>query len=50
MTLLTQLRAREALLMGVTALIATANWWWAKRRETQARKISEAVVVAGISH
>ena len=31
--LLTRLHAREALLMGITALIATANWWWAKRRE-----------------
>lgn len=28
--LLTQLKPREALLMAITALIATANWWWAK--------------------
>jgi len=35
MALLTRLHSREALLMGITALIATANWWWAKRRELQ---------------
>jgi basic amino acid/polyamine antiporter, APA family len=50
MTLLTQLRAREALLMGVTGLIATLNWWWAKRREVQRQKVSGAVVaVAAVS-
>jgi len=49
MTLLTQLRSREALLMGVTGLIATANWWWAKRREIQTQKVSKAVVAAGVS-
>jgi hypothetical protein len=35
MALLTQLPAREALLMGITAPIATLNWWWAKHREIQ---------------
>jgi amino acid transporter len=30
--LLTRLSLREALLMGVTALIASANYWWARRR------------------
>jgi basic amino acid/polyamine antiporter, APA family len=49
MTLLTQLRVREALLMGVTALIATANWWWAKRRGIQTQKISEAIVATGVA-
>jgi hypothetical protein len=29
---LTRLRAREVLLMSITALIASANWWWARRR------------------
>jgi basic amino acid/polyamine antiporter, APA family len=29
--MLTQLARTEILLMGVTALIATANWWWARR-------------------
>src|SRR5262249_44583391 len=43
----TRLHAREALLMGITALIATANWWWAKQRE---RRTSEAVVAAGVSN
>jgi amino acid transporter len=47
MTLLTQLRAREALLMGITAAIATANWWWAKRRELRKQGSSQAVVAAG---
>jgi amino acid transporter len=30
--LMTGLHTGEALLMGVTALIATANWWWVRRR------------------
>ena|SRR5438876_8754688 len=46
---LTRLHGRQALLMGVTALIATANWWWAKRREIQTQNVSEAVVAAGVS-
>lgn len=33
--LLTRLGPRQFLLMSVTALIATANWWWAKRRASQ---------------
>jgi len=32
LVLLAQMDAREALLMLVTAGIATANWWWARRR------------------
>ncbi|HXU19345.1 MAG TPA: APC family permease [Verrucomicrobiae bacterium] len=35
--LITQLNLREILLMGVTALIATANWVWAKRRHSSMR-------------
>src|SRR5207245_8620836 len=46
-TLLTQLRAREALLMGVTVLIATANWWWAKRRSLLKLQASQAVIAGG---
>ena len=46
---LSRLQLREALLMGFTVLIATANWWWAKQREIQTQKTSEAVVAAGIS-
>jgi len=38
---LAQLGSRQALLMSITALIASANWWWAKRRELQ--KPSQAV-------
>jgi APA family basic amino acid/polyamine antiporter len=30
---LTQLRGRQVLLMGVTSLIAVANWYWAERNE-----------------
>ena len=39
----TRLHIREALLMGITALIASANWWWAKReseRKTQVHATS----------
>lgn len=46
---LTRLRTREALLMGVTALIAIANWWWAKRRELHRQRASQAVIVASAS-
>jgi basic amino acid/polyamine antiporter, APA family len=30
--LLSRLSVRQALLMGVTALIASGNWWWARHR------------------
>jgi APA family basic amino acid/polyamine antiporter len=50
LTVLTRLHAREALLMGVTAMIATANWWWAKHRETQRQRASKAVIAAGASN
>ena len=32
LALLTRLQARQAFLMAVTALIAIANWLWARRR------------------
>jgi amino acid transporter len=35
LVLLTQLEARQIALMSVTALIATANWVWARRHETR---------------
>jgi len=38
LSVLTRLHARELLLMGITALIASANWWWAKRRENQIQR------------
>jgi basic amino acid/polyamine antiporter, APA family len=47
LAVLTRLHAREALLMGITAMIATANWWWAKQRE---RRVSQAVIAAGASN
>jgi len=46
---LTRLPSRQALLMGVTVLVATGNWWWAKRRETPTPKVSDGVVAAGVS-
>jgi amino acid transporter len=33
LAVLARLDARGALLMGITAAVATANWWWAKRRD-----------------
>jgi amino acid transporter len=30
--LLSRMEFKQVLLMGITALIATANWWWARRR------------------
>jgi basic amino acid/polyamine antiporter, APA family len=44
LALLTQLQASAALLIGITALIATANCWWAKRREIPIAKGSDGVV------
>jgi basic amino acid/polyamine antiporter, APA family len=32
LALIAQVEPRDFLLMGVTALIAAANWWWAERR------------------
>jgi basic amino acid/polyamine antiporter, APA family len=49
LALLTRLQVREALLMGITAMIATANWLWAKRREIPTPKVSDGVVAAGAS-
>jgi hypothetical protein len=45
LTLLTQLSTREALAMGITALLATMNWWWAKRRELQ-KSTTEAAALS----
>jgi hypothetical protein len=44
---LTRLRAREVLLMSVTAVIASANWWWAKR---QAQTTSHIVSATGATN
>jgi amino acid transporter len=49
LALLTQLHAREAFLIGITAVIATANWWWAKRREIPTPKVSDGVVATRVS-
>jgi basic amino acid/polyamine antiporter, APA family len=49
LALLMQLQASAELLIGITAVVATANWWWAKRRDSQTHKVSEAVVAAGVS-
>jgi basic amino acid/polyamine antiporter, APA family len=46
LSLLTRLHLREALLMGVTALIAIANWWWAKRRELGKQRGAEKIIGA----
>ena len=41
---LAQLHFREAFLMMVTALIATANWYWARRREANRTASGMSVV------
>lgn len=46
LALLTRLQGRQALLMAVTAMIATANWWWAKRRHIQKQRLSQVVTSA----
>jgi basic amino acid/polyamine antiporter, APA family len=50
LAVLTRLHGREALLMGITAMIATANWWWAKHREVQRQRASKAAIAAGTSN
>jgi APA family basic amino acid/polyamine antiporter len=47
LAVLTRLHASEVLLMGITTLIATANWWWAKQRE---RRASQAAIATGASN
>ena len=39
----TRLHARQALLIGITALIAAANSWWAKRRDLRNQQAAQAV-------
>ena len=36
LALLTRLEARQVLLIGITALVAIVNWWWAHRRAPRA--------------
>jgi basic amino acid/polyamine antiporter, APA family len=43
LTLISALDGRQALLIGVTALLATVNWWWAKRHEVKELESSAAV-------
>lgn len=43
---LTRLHGRQALLLGITSLIASANWWWAKRHDLHKRRASQ-VIAAG---
>jgi hypothetical protein len=46
---MTGLKRRELLLMCVTALIATANWLWARRRHLELETKVEAAT-ATLSH
>ena len=43
-SLLTRLTHQEILFMGVTATIALANWWWAKRRSLAKAEMAMASV------
>ena len=44
LTLISALDRRQALLIGATALLATVNWWWAKRHA--ARELESHTAVA----
>jgi amino acid transporter len=44
LTLISALDRHQALLIGMTALLATANWWWSKRHA--ARELESSVAVA----
>jgi len=48
--LISALDRLQALLMVITAALATANWWWAKRREVHNKQDAQGVVAAGISN
>jgi amino acid transporter len=39
LVLLSRMELRQVLLMGITTLIATANWWWARRRDSRAAQL-----------
>jgi hypothetical protein len=43
--LLSRLQFRQVLLMGVTALLAAANWWWATHRASAALQNQKAIKV-----
>jgi amino acid transporter len=43
-SLLTRLTVQEMLLMGVTAMAAIVNWWWAKRRSFRKSEMEMASV------
>lgn len=45
--LLSRLQFRQVLLMGVTAVLAATNWWWAVRRASNARPDPKAIEVIG---
>lgn len=46
LTLISALDRHQALLIAVTALLATANWWWSKQH---AAKEAESNVAVGVS-
>jgi basic amino acid/polyamine antiporter, APA family len=47
--LISALNTRQVLLISVTALLATANWWWAKRHAAQKRQDSVVISATGVS-
>ena len=47
LALISALDRRQALLMVITALLASLNWWWARRREVESKQNAEAVVTVG---
>lgn len=47
LALISALDRRQALLMVITALLASLNWWWARRREVESKQSAEAVVKVG---
>jgi basic amino acid/polyamine antiporter, APA family len=47
--LLTRLDRRQSFLLGVTAVLATANWWLAKRRDAGKQRRPAPETVAGAS-
>ena len=46
LALISTLDLHQGLLIGITALIATANWWWATRQRTNTPELPRAAAVS----
>ena len=50
LALISALNVRQVLLMSVTALLATTNWWWAKQHASPQGRVASAIGASGDSN